>query len=60
MTFEPKSHRIAGMKKAEIERINNFLNDVQEGLCEGDEPASMHLQLSELYKVITKFTAHRP
>jgi len=40
------------MEKAEIERINNFLNDVHEGLCEGGGPASMHLQLSELYKVI--------
>ena len=40
------------MEKTEIKRINNFLNDVHEGLCEGDEPAAMHLQLSELYKVI--------
>ena len=42
------------MEKAEIKRINDFLNDVQEGLCEGDEPAAMHLQLSELYKVIKR------
>jgi hypothetical protein len=40
--------------KPEIKRINTFLNDVQEGICEGDEPATMQLQLSELYRVIQR------
>jgi len=40
------------MEKAEIKRINNFLNDVHEGLCEGDETAAMQLQLTELYGTI--------
>lgn len=52
MPLEAKSRRITAMEKAEIKRINTFLNDVHEGLCEGDEPATMHLQLSELYKII--------
>jgi hypothetical protein len=40
------------MEKAEIKQINNFLNDVQERLCEGDEATAMHLQLTELYGII--------
>ena len=52
MPIEDKSRIIAYVEKAEIKRINTFLNDVQEGLCESDEPTTMHLQLSELYKTI--------
>jgi len=33
------------VNKTEIKRINTFLNDVHEGLCEGDEPVTMQLQL---------------
>ena len=52
MPIEDNSHIITYMEKAEIKRMNNFLNDVHEGLCEGDETATMQLQLTELYKVI--------
>ena len=38
--------------KAEIKRVNDFLNDVKEGLFEGNEIATMQLQLTELYEVI--------
>jgi hypothetical protein len=40
------------MDKAEIKRIGGFLSDVYEGICEGDEPATMQLHLSELYRII--------
>jgi len=36
------------MEKAEIKQIGHFLNDVYEGICEGDESTVMHLQLSSL------------
>ena len=35
------------MEKAEIERINTFLNDVQEAICEQDPPHVLQLQLNE-------------
>jgi hypothetical protein len=38
--------------KMEIIQISDFLYDVYEGLCEGDEPVTMWLQLTELYHVI--------
>jgi len=38
--------------KAEVKRIVGFLNDVQEGLCEHDDVATMQMQLTELYRVI--------
>ena len=40
------------MDKTEIKQIADFLNDVYEGLCEGDEEAAMRLHLTELYRVI--------
>lgn len=40
------------MDTAEIKRIGDFLNGVYEGICERDEPATMQLHLSELYRVI--------
>jgi len=40
------------MDKAEIQQIADFLNDVHEGLCEGDEDATLHLHLTELYRII--------
>ena len=42
------------MDKAEIKQIADFLNDVYEGLCEGDEEAAMRLHLTELYRVIER------
>lgn len=42
------------MKKAEIKQISNFLNDVYEGICEGDETTTMQQQLTELYRVIKR------
>ena len=42
------------MKKAEIKQIDYFLTDVYEGLCEGDEPIAMQIQLEELYRVIER------
>lgn len=58
MTIEDKIRRITGMERADIKRINTFLNDVQEGLCEGDEPATMHMQLfvPEIYIGFSVFT----
>ncbi|HUU19736.1 MAG TPA: hypothetical protein VMW72_21475 [Sedimentisphaerales bacterium] len=40
------------MEKPEIKRINAFLNDVQETICEQDPPHVLQLQLNELYRVI--------
>ena len=40
------------MERVEIQRIADFLSDVYEGICEGDEFATMHLHLSELYRII--------
>jgi len=40
--------------KTEIKQIADFLNDVYEGLCEGDEEAAMRLRLTELYRVIKR------
>ena len=42
------------MEKAEIKQISDFLYDVYEGLCEGDEPVTMQHQLTELYRVIKR------
>ena len=36
--------------KAEVKQIVNFLNDVREGLCEGDGDATMRLHLTDLYR----------
>jgi hypothetical protein len=48
-----KSHRITAIERAEIMRINGFLNDVQEGLFEGDEITTLQIQLTELHEVIS-------
>jgi len=40
--------------KAEVKQIADFLNDVYEGLCEGDEDTTMRLHLMELYQVIKR------
>ena len=40
------------MEKAEIKRIADFLTDVHGGICEDDEPRTMQLPLSELYRII--------
>ena len=42
------------MKKAEIKAIGDFLSDVYEGICEGDETTTMQQQLTELYRVIKR------
>ena len=42
------------MKQAEIKQIADFLSDVYEGICEGDERTAMELQLTELYDVIKR------
>ena len=42
------------MEKAEIKRIADFINDTWEGICGGDEPTTMQLQLTELYRIIKK------
>ncbi len=39
------------MEKAEIQRIGKFLTDVYEEI-EGDDPITMRLHLTELYRVI--------
>jgi hypothetical protein len=43
------------MEKAEIQRIGKFLTDVREEI-EGDDPVTMRLHLTELYKVIRTLT----
>jgi hypothetical protein len=40
------------LDKAEIKPIADFLNDVYEGLREGDDVTTMQIQLTELYRVI--------
>ena len=35
-----------------IQQIADFLNDVHEGICEGDDVATMQLQSTELYRMI--------
>jgi len=40
------------MDKADVQQIVAFFNDVQEGLCEGDEIATMQAQLTEIYCII--------
>jgi len=42
------------MDKVEFKQIADFLNDVYEGLCEGDEEAAIRLHLTELYRVIKR------
>jgi hypothetical protein len=42
------------MDKAEVKQIADFLNEVHEGICEGDEEATMRLYLTELYRVIKR------
>lgn len=42
------------MEKAEIKRINDFLADVHEGICEIDPPYIQHMQLTELYRIIER------
>jgi hypothetical protein len=42
------------MDKAEVKQIADFLNEVHEGICEGDEEATMRLYLTELYRVIQR------
>jgi len=44
------------VNKAEIKRINDFLKDVQEGIFEGYELATMQIRLTELYTVIKTLT----
>ena len=51
------------MDKAEINRISDFLNDVYEGICEGDSEITVRQQLNELYRVIERLmelTAEAP
>jgi hypothetical protein len=33
-------------------RLADFLSDVYEGICEGDDVTTMQMQLTELYRVI--------
>ena len=40
------------MERTEITRIASVLNDVYEGICEGDELAAMQLHLSQLHSII--------
>ena len=42
------------MNPKEIKQIESLLSDVQEGLCEGDELATMQVQYNELYQVIRR------
>lgn len=42
------------LDEAEIQRIADFLVDVREGLCEGDQDATLHLHLGELYRIIPR------
>ena len=35
------------MDKAEIQRIVTFLNDIHEGICEGDEATTLQQQLGD-------------
>ena len=42
------------MDKEEVKRIGDFLNDVYEGICEGDGTTTMQQQLSELYRIIKR------
>jgi len=42
------------MEKAEIKHIADFISDTWEGICGGDEPTTMQLQLTELYRIIKK------
>jgi hypothetical protein len=40
------------MGKSEVKQIAAFLNDVHEGLCDGDEDAILRLYLTKLYRII--------
>ena len=42
------------MSPREIKCIETLLCDVQKGLCEGNEPITMHVRLDELYEVIKR------
>lgn len=35
-----------------VEVIAGFLNDVWEGICEGEDVGTVQMQLTELYRVI--------
>ncbi len=54
MVFSRLSLEYTAMKKTEIQQIADFLSDVYEGICEGDERTTMKLQLTELYDVIKR------
>ena len=54
LLFRAKSRSITDMERAEIKRIGDFLSDVYEGICEGEEPTTMQQQLTELYGVIKR------
>ncbi len=42
------------MSPKEMKCIESLLSDIYGGLCEGDEPITMHVQLDELYEVIKR------
>lgn len=42
------------MSPREIKCIETLLSDVSRGLCEGDEPITMHVHFNELYEVIKR------
>jgi hypothetical protein len=42
----------ASMDRAEVTHIADFVNDVYEGICEGDDVTTMQMQLTEPYRVI--------
>ena len=42
------------MEQAEIKAVGDFLSDVYESICEGDETTIMQQQLTELYRVIKR------
>ena len=42
------------MNPKEIQQIESLLSDVYEGLCEGDELATMQLQYNELNQAIRR------
>ncbi len=40
------------MNTAQVKQIADFLNDVNKGISEGDDVATMQMELTELYRVI--------
>jgi hypothetical protein len=52
LAFWPSPGYNGRMERVEVQRIAQFLSDVQEGICEGDGTTTMQQQLTELYRVI--------